>query len=177
MATAALSLDSGSTTAVLSSANDALSEHEALIDRVIQSQATRRSQLQTLRSPPQELLRLPLLSRSPPIDQDEDSSEDSEDDAITKEKRRKIAERTQRADLPPPKRARVQRYANYVPEEETIRNDYSTHYVHSGEWPQNYVLGAEPERRFEECVHIILICGDLWLRTFLDTPSSRGFLI
>lgn len=52
--------------------------------------------------------------------------------------------------LAPAKRARLARYANYVPEEETIRNDYSQRYVDSGEWPQNWVLGAEPERRFEE---------------------------
>jgi len=57
-----------------------------------------------------------------------------------------------RSDLPPAKRARVQRYPNYVPEEETIRNDYSQRYVDGGEWPQNWVLGAEPERRFEEYV-------------------------
>ncbi|KIM81933.1 hypothetical protein PILCRDRAFT_29225, partial [Piloderma croceum F 1598] len=55
-----------------------------------------------------------------------------------------------RSDLPPVKRARVARYASYVPEEETIRNDYSQRYVDGGEWPQNWVLGAEPEHRFEE---------------------------
>ncbi|EJD52159.1 MT-A70-domain-containing protein [Auricularia subglabra TFB-10046 SS5] len=55
-----------------------------------------------------------------------------------------------RPDLPPPKKARVERYRNYVAEEETIRNDYSQRYVDSGEYPQNWVLGAEPERRFEE---------------------------
>lgn len=55
-----------------------------------------------------------------------------------------------RADLPPAKRARVARYKNYVPEEETIRNDYSQRYVDGGEWPQNWVLGADPEHRFEE---------------------------
>jgi hypothetical protein len=42
------------------------------------------------------------------------------------------------------------RYANYVPEEETVRNDYAQRYVDGGEWPQNWVLGAQPERRFEE---------------------------
>jgi hypothetical protein len=55
-----------------------------------------------------------------------------------------------RSDLPPVKRARAARYINYVPEEETIRNDYSQHYVDSGDWPQNWVLGAELENRFEE---------------------------
>ncbi len=53
----------------------------------------------------------------------------------------------------PAKRARAIHYENYVPEEETIRNDYSQRYVDGGEWPQNWVLGAEPERRFEEFVH------------------------
>jgi mRNA m6A methyltransferase non-catalytic subunit len=57
-----------------------------------------------------------------------------------------------RKDLPPAKQARVARYKNYVPEEETIRNDYSQRYVDGGEWPQNWVLGAEPEHRFEEYV-------------------------
>jgi mRNA (2'-O-methyladenosine-N6-)-methyltransferase len=55
-----------------------------------------------------------------------------------------------RADLPPAKRARAARYKNYVPEEETVRNDYSQRYVDGGEWPQNWVLGADPEHRFEE---------------------------
>ncbi|CAL1697935.1 unnamed protein product [Somion occarium] len=55
-----------------------------------------------------------------------------------------------RGDLPPAKRARVARYANYVPEEETIRNDYSQRYVDGGEWPQDWVLGADPDKRFEE---------------------------
>ncbi|KIP10153.1 hypothetical protein PHLGIDRAFT_39604, partial [Phlebiopsis gigantea 11061_1 CR5-6] len=55
-----------------------------------------------------------------------------------------------RPDLPPAKRARVTRYDNYVPEEETIRNDYSQRYVDGGEWPQDWVLGADPEHRFEE---------------------------
>lgn len=58
-----------------------------------------------------------------------------------------------RSDLPPAKRARVARYTNYVPEEETIRNDYSQRYVDGGEWPQNWVLGADPDKRFEEQVH------------------------
>ncbi|QRV85393.1 hypothetical protein RhiJN_13411 [Ceratobasidium sp. AG-Ba] len=52
--------------------------------------------------------------------------------------------------LPPSKRARKEKYHNYVPEEETIRNDYSQRYVDGGEWPQNWVLGAKLEQRFEE---------------------------
>ena len=53
---------------------------------------------------------------------------------------------------PPAKKARCARYQNYIPEEETIRNDYSQRYVDGGEWPQNWVVGAEMERRFEEYV-------------------------
>ena len=55
-----------------------------------------------------------------------------------------------REELQPAKRIRAARYMNYVPEEETIRNDYSQRYVDGGEWPQNWVVGAELERRFEE---------------------------
>jgi hypothetical protein len=50
----------------------------------------------------------------------------------------------------PAKKARVAKYQNYVPEEETIRNDYNQRYVDGGEWPQNWVQGADPARRFEE---------------------------
>lgn len=42
------------------------------------------------------------------------------------------------------------RVANYVPEEETVRNDYTAWYGASGEWGSNFVLGAEPERVCEE---------------------------
>jgi hypothetical protein len=75
--------------------------------------------------------------------------------------------------LPPPKRARAAHYENYVPEEETIRNDYSQRYVDGGEWPQNWVLGAEPERRFEEFVtpvpyaHVLIVLA--------DTPNSSDY--
>jgi len=48
------------------------------------------------------------------------------------------------------KLTRTARYRNYVPDEETIRNDYLQRYIDGGEWPQNWVLGAEPEQRFEE---------------------------
>ncbi|KAJ7490509.1 hypothetical protein FB451DRAFT_1389295 [Mycena latifolia] len=55
-----------------------------------------------------------------------------------------------RADSPSAKRVRVSRYKNCVPEEEAIRNDYSQRYVDGGEWPQNWVLGADPDHCFEE---------------------------
>ncbi|KAJ7490506.1 hypothetical protein FB451DRAFT_1361362 [Mycena latifolia] len=64
-----------------------------------------------------------------------------------------------RADSPPAKRALVARYKNYVPEEETIRNDYSQRYVDGREWPQNWVLGADPDHPSKSaspalgCVH------------------------
>ncbi|KAJ7490503.1 hypothetical protein FB451DRAFT_1513150 [Mycena latifolia] len=54
------------------------------------------------------------------------------------------------ADLPPARRARVARYKNHVPEEETIQNDYSQRYLDGSEWPQSWVFGADPEHRFEE---------------------------
>ncbi|KAI6046627.1 MT-A70-domain-containing protein [Pisolithus marmoratus] len=125
---------------VLSSAQSLLESHARLISRVRQAQRSHRRQLRTLPSPPSELLNLPLVpsplpspSPSPPLPNNEPQPEPQ-----------------YRPDLPPAKRARLARYSNYVPEEETIRNDYSQRYVDGGEWPQNWVVGAEPERRFEE---------------------------
>lgn len=127
-----------STTELISSANDVLASHSALLSRIRQSQLNHRRQLRALPSPPHELLRLPLI---PSPTQSPETSPPSSPLLSTKQPR---------ADLPPAKRARVARYNNYVPEEETIRNDYSQQYVDGGEWPQNWVLGAEPEHRFEE---------------------------
>ncbi|KAJ7058143.1 MT-A70-domain-containing protein [Mycena amicta] len=124
---------------IMSSANQLLAEHAALILRVRTSQQQHRLELRSLQSPPSELLDLPLISSSPPSPVDQDSPPSSP-----------INNTHIRADLPPAKRARVTRYKNYVPEEETIRNDYSQRYVDSGDWPQNSVLGADPEHRFEE---------------------------
>lgn len=129
------------TTEVISSANELLASHAALILNVRLTQQKNRRQLTLLHSPPQELLRLPLIPTplpSPPPDDSPPSSPVAHNNELA------------RADLPPAKRARVARYANYVPDEETIRNDYSQRYVDAGEWPQNWVLGAEPEHRFEE---------------------------
>ena len=133
-----------STMDVLSSANELLAVHSALIERVRDEQQAYRRRLQALHSPPQELLRLPLIpspSPSPPPDDSPQPSPVSE-----------ASPKLDRPDLAPAKRARLARYHNYIPEEETIRNDYSQRYVDGGEWPQNWVLGAEPERRFEESV-------------------------
>nr|GAT50249.1 predicted protein [Mycena chlorophos] len=127
------------TTEVISSANELLAAHSALIARVRASQQQHRQALRLLQSPPFQLLDLPLVASSPPSPVDNDSPPTSPIDRATN-----------RTDLIPAKRARVARYKNYVPEEETIRNDYSQRYVDSGDWPQNYVLGADPEHRFEE---------------------------
>ncbi|KAJ7075772.1 MT-A70-domain-containing protein [Mycena belliarum] len=127
------------TTAITGSANDLLAAHSALILQVRTSQQGHRRQLRSLQYPPSEILDLPLIPSAPPSPVDQDSSPDSPEHPPQF-----------RADLPPAKRARAARYKNYVPEEETIRNDYSQRYVDGGEWPQNWVLGADPERRFEE---------------------------
>lgn len=126
---------------VISSANELLASHSALIMNIRSYQQDHRRQLQRLRSPPQELLNLPLIPSPPPSPTSDDSPPPTPVAA---------PRGLQRPDLPPAKRARLTRYVNYVPEEETIRNDYSQRYVDAGEWPQNWVLGAEPEHRFEE---------------------------
>ncbi|OCH88940.1 MT-A70-domain-containing protein [Obba rivulosa] len=124
----------------IASANEVLAAHSALVSRVRATQWSHRRQLRTLASPPHAILKLPLISsptRSP--------SPSPPSSPVTPPK-----PRPQRPDLPPAKRARSARYSNYIPEEETIRNDYSQRYVDGGEWPQNWVLGADPEHRFEE---------------------------
>lgn len=126
----------------ISSANDLLAAHSALINRVRQTQKAHRRQLRALASPPHDILNIPLIPSplpSPPLSRSPSPSLPPKPKPF-------------RADLPPAKRARVARYDNYVPEEETIRNDYSARYVDTGEWPQNWVLGADPDHRFEEYV-------------------------
>lgn len=123
------------------SADYLLATHAQLLARVRDAQINNRRLLRALPSPPQDLLRLPLIPSPSPTPSPPSSP--------------LLAPRPkppQRPDLPPAKRARLARYPNYVPEEETIRNDYSQRYVDSGEWPQNWVVGAELERRFEEYV-------------------------
>lgn len=126
----------------ISSANDLLAAHSALINGVRQAQKAHRRQLRALASPPHDILNIPLIPSplpSPPLSRSPSPSLPPKPKQL-------------RADLPPAKRARVARYDNYVPEEETIRNDYSARYVDTGEWPQNWVLGADPDHRFEEYV-------------------------
>ncbi|ETW79732.1 hypothetical protein HETIRDRAFT_419396 [Heterobasidion irregulare TC 32-1] len=123
----------------LSSANDLLTQHHVLITQVRNAQRLHRRQLRSLASPPLQLLKVPLVPSPHPSPSPSPPSSPS------------LASKPRpRPDLPPAKRARLAHYQNYVPEEETIRNDYSQRYVDSGDWPQNWVLGAEPERRFEE---------------------------
>lgn len=128
-----------STVQVITEANELLAAHAALVLRVRSSQQNHRRQLSSLQPPPQNLLSLSLISSPPPSPTLDDSPPPSPG-----------IQPASRQDLPPAKRARAARYHNYVPEEETIRNDYSQRYVDGGEWPQSWVLGAEPERRFEE---------------------------
>ena len=129
-----------SVTDCLSSANDLLAAHASLISRVRTSQKYHRRQLAALSSPPQSLLKLDLLPSPPPS-----PSTSPPGSPLLQPKQRVV-----RQDLPLAKKARVAKYQNYIPEEETIRNDYSQRYVDGGEWPQNWVLGADPARRFEE---------------------------
>ncbi|GJE89455.1 MT-A70-domain-containing protein [Phanerochaete sordida] len=129
-----------STAECIASAHDLLASHSALLSRVRTAQKAHRRALRALPSPPRAILDVPLAPsppRSPPASR-------SPSPALP------ARPAPYRPDLPPPKRARMARYANYVPEEETIRNDYSQRYVDGGEWPQDWVLGADPEHRFEE---------------------------
>lgn len=128
-----------STVQVITEANELLAAHAALVLRVRSSQQSHRRQLHSLQPPPQKLLSLSLIPSPPPSPTLDESPPSSPG-----------IQPAPRQDLPPAKRARATRYHNYVPEEETIRNDYSQRYVDGGEWPQSWVLGAEPERRFEE---------------------------
>jgi hypothetical protein len=123
--------------------NDLLAAHDALSSRVRASQRRHRRQIASLPSPPETLLSLPLIP-SPSVSPSSSRSTSPEPS--------EPAPSQVRTDLPPVKRLRAQRYPNYVPEEETLRNDYNQHYVDSGEWPQDWVLGADSEKRFEECV-------------------------
>ena len=130
---------------VTATANELLAQHFVLISRLKESQKAHRRKLLALPSPPLSILNLPTIPSPKP------SPPPSPPSSPLLLPRRKPP----RTDLQPAKRARAIHYENYVPEEETIRNDYSQRYVDGGEWPQNWVLGAEPERRFEEFVHFL----------------------
>ena len=145
----------------IASANNLLAVHATLLDRVRLNQRAFRRQLRALPSPPQEILNVPLIPTpqpSPP------PSRSPSPNLPPKPK-------PYRPDLPPAKRARMARYDNYVPEEETIRNDYSQRYVDGGEWPQNWVLGADPERRFEECVPRLSSLSCPMIREAVETTA------
>lgn len=158
-----------SSSSTLASANALLKSHIALLDHARSVQQARRNELQSLfsqrilspcvDSPPDspleddnvDVLRLPLVPVSRLGD---DLYDDGHSDLDEHDEPMPESPEITRMDLPPAKRARMKRYKNYVPEEETIRNDYSLRYLNGGEWPQNWVLGAEPERRFEEYVFL-----------------------
>lgn len=148
----------------ISSANDLLAAHAALVNRVRLDQKSYRQQLRSLPSPPQSILNVPLI----PSPQPSPHQSRSPSPSLPPPKQRTYK------DLPPAKRARVARYENYVPEEETIRNDYSQRYVDGGEWPQNWVLGADPEHRFEECVSLPNVTVNHYL---LEVHESTNFCI
>ena len=137
-----------STLQIITDANELLAAHAALILRVRSGQQIHRLELKELDSPPEELLKLPLIQTSPTTPSPEPPEE--EGDLLPNPVFQQQQQNVVRQDLAPAKRARSARYVNYVPEEETIRNDYSQRYVDSGEWPQNWVLGADLEHRFEE---------------------------
>ncbi|KAG1816349.1 MT-A70-domain-containing protein [Suillus subaureus] len=107
-----------STTDVLNSANSLLTSHRELLTYVRNSQRAHRRQLRALAIAPNDLVNFPLIDSPAPSPLHSPPSSPQ------------LAPRTrpQRQDLHPAKRARVARYANYVPEEETIRNDYSQRY-------------------------------------------------
>lgn len=156
---------------VLSAAHALLETHHTLLQQVRSTQRHNRDALRSyLRKHPtpsvdadssslEHLLELPLL-RTPhhsPLNSskevdgvDEDDEDDDGDLASEVASVVRPHPREVRPDLPPAKKARCARYENYIPEEETIRNDYCQRYVDGGEWPQNWVVGAEMERRFEE---------------------------
>jgi len=133
------------TAEVLASARAALDSHEALMATVRASQINRKQLVRGLPSPPDQLLSLPPIPQRSPSPDSTPPSSPKLNPHLAKQ-----LDQLKRNDLSPAKLARVAKYQNYIPEEETIRNDYSQQYVDSGEWPQNWVLGAELERRFEE---------------------------
>lgn len=139
------------TTEVLSSGYSILESHAQLMKTIETGHNRRRdllSQLPVSCIAGVSLPDLPNRSPSPEVQTPSNVPKNMRDDYIEKERERQL----RRTDLDKDKMAKVRRYRNYVPEEETIRNDYSQQCVDGGQWPQNWVLGAELERRFEEQV-------------------------
>jgi len=144
-----LDLIMATTTELLSSAYSLLESHAQLMKSIEASHSRRRELVAKL--PPSctagvSLPELPTRSPSPEVPSPDHAPQNTRDEYLEKERERQL----QRTDLDKEKMAKVRRYRNYVPEEETIRNDYSQQSVDGGQWPQNWVLGAELERRFEE---------------------------
>ena len=135
-----LTMPATATSECLAAANELLTHHSVLVSRIRNTQRHYRRQLKPILSPSNALFKLPLIPTPP-----RSPSESPPSSPLVAS-----PPKPPRPDLPPAKRARVARYNNYVPEEETIRNDYSQRYVDGGEWPQDWVLGADPEHRFEE---------------------------
>lgn len=135
-----------STTEIISTAQDTIETHNRLMEGVRNGHAQRRRILASLPSSATADIRFP---DEPPERSPSPEVTPSYTTEFNPHRERQLAQLA-RTDLSPEKLAKVKRYQNYIPEEETIRNDYSQQYVDSGEWPQNWVLGAELEKRFEE---------------------------
>lgn len=175
-----------STADILSRANDLLASHNALLAQTQDRQRANRRALRSFvdkapasldTSALDTLLNLPLISTPEPS---QPSSRSSSPELAGPSRVAQVVHphpRLVRQDLPAAKKARCARYANYVPEEETIRNDYSQHYVDSGEWPQNWIVGAELECRFEECVLQLrrIRVSKCLFRVLLGTLSSNVY--
>lgn len=127
-----------------SSTDQLLNAHAALKERVISARKEHLSILSRFPSPP------PAFASVPEHIQLEQEPDEAPVERLDNFPSSLATKRVLRDDLSPEKKERAFRYQNYSPEEETIRNDYSQRYVDGGEWPQNWVLGAEPELRFEE---------------------------
>jgi mRNA (2'-O-methyladenosine-N6-)-methyltransferase len=137
------------TTELLSSAHSVLESHAQLMKSIEMNHSRRRelvSQLPPFVTAGVTLPDLPTRSPSPDLPPGDNTLRNTRGDYLERERERQL----QRTDLDKDKMAKVRRYRNYVPEEETIRNDYSQQCVDGGQWPQNWVLGAELEQRFEE---------------------------
>ncbi|CAG7851376.1 N6-adenosine-methyltransferase subunit METTL14 {ECO:0000250/UniProtKB:Q3UIK4}; AltName: Full=Methyltransferase-like protein 14 [Serendipita indica DSM 11827] len=133
------------TTELMSSAYSALEAHAQLMKTVEAGHHRRRALISNLSPSATAGISFPDLP-SRPISPESPNAESKEQDVHYERRQRQL----RRTDLPPEKMEKVKRYHNYIPEEETIRNDYSQQYVDGGDWPQNWVLGAELEHRFEE---------------------------